>query len=422
MVALEQDTDRKSDRRVVSDLSRFQHGDITPRNRSRNTTPTSLEIGAVEMNGAHERGPLDHRNNSTRYNYQDDIYKHYMKPSVSTTSDTKGAFVPYPQSLSGKESKVLLPYNNEAALALPSLPSFHTNHLDNSNETLASASTFPPKIEKELPPIIDASVYNLKRASETSLYDPRGELQSISSRKKELENELIKNVMNRPIMTLPTRHIVGHDDYVDSEINITANFLLYIFEMILAIIVITLSSILSENDHKISISIYRYLVADGAVSLIVSFLFITTVINFEKRNGGFYCLVAAIMTLASFILATAVLIPNSNCSTKSICTMRKAVAGFIIVSFFVWLSNLVMLMTTYYISNLNLLSDINFDYSDRGIDTQYNETKQPYSQYGDIDSETGRPLKEYILNDNGEMYEVNSQMQVRGRNKIIVYT
>lgn len=125
----------------------------------------------------------------------------------------------------------------------------------------------------------------------------------------------------------------------------------YVFEIIIAIIVVTLCSVLAQEDDKLANSIYRYFIADGIVSLIVLFLFITTIINFEKRNGRFYCLVAALMTFASFIIAIAVLKPSSNCANNSICTMRKAAAGFAIISFCLWLSNLDMLLTTYYISN-----------------------------------------------------------------------
>jgi len=82
-----------------------------------------------------------------------------------------------------------------------------------------------------------------------------------------------------------------------------------------------------------------------------------------------------------------------------------------------------MLLTTYYISNLNLLQDINFDYSNKGLDTNYNETTQskPVPYIEPSSPESNQPLREYLLNEEGEMYEVKDPTQVRGRSKIIVY-
>lgn len=414
------------DKRVISDLSRFEYSTGGPRNRSRNTTPTSIDTTSIKnlKNGDFGRDP-EHPVDSTSHGYLNDIYKHYMKPSFGSVNDADNSFVPYPTSLSDKDDRILLPYNNKAALDLPSLPSFHTIHIDRSNDTLcSSSSTLPSKISKELPPVIATEEYVMQNDKDIeSAYTPQPDLQSLSSRRKDMEHDLIKKVMNRPVASFPIGTITGSQKYTDTHVTITANFILYVFEIIIAIIVVTLCSVLSQKDNKLSSSIYRYLIADGVVSLIVLLLFTTTIINFEKRNGNFYCLVAAVMNLVSFIISIAVLIPNSNCLNGSICTMRKAAAGFIIISFCLWLSNLVMLLTTYYISNLNLLQDINFDYSNKGLDTNYNETTQgqPVPYIEPSSSESNQPLREYLLNEEGEMYEVKDPAQVRGRSKIIVY-
>ena len=414
------------DRKVISDLSRFEYSTGRPRNRSRNATPTSIDTESIANSRdddtcSDSNYPVD----ATNPRYLNDIYKHYMKPSFGSTSEMDNSFVPYPTSLSDKDGKILLPYNNKAALDLPSLPSFNTLHINQSNDTLcSSSSTLPSKTSKELPPIRATEEYERKNQMDSeSVYSPQADLQSLSSRRKDLEHDLIKRVMNRPVASFSVGPITGSQKYGNTHITITANFILYVFEIIIAIIVVTLCSVLAQKDTKLSNSIYRYLIADGVISLIVSLLFISTIINFEKRNGSFYCLVAAIMTFVSFVIAIAVLIPNSNCENESICTMRKAAAGFIILSFCLWLSDLVMLLTTYYISNLNLLQDINFDYSNKGLESAYNETMQnrpvPYIEPTSPDSNT--PLKEYLLNENGEMYEVHNPEQVRGRKKIIVY-
>lgn len=414
------------DKRVISDLSRFEYSTGGPRNRSRNTTPTSIDTESIlNSKDNNIRPEPQYPADTANPRYLNDIYKHYMKPSFGSTSDVDNSFVPYPTSLSDKDGKILLPYNNKAALDLPSLPSFHTIHIGQSNDTLcSSSSTLPSKMSKELPPIMATEEYVKQNQMDSeSVYNPQADLQSLSSRRKDLEHDLLKKVMNRPVASFPVETITGSQKYGDTHITITANFILYVFEIIIAIIVVTLCSVLAQRDGKLANSIYRYLIADGVISLIVSLLFITTIINFEKRNGSFYCLVAAIMTFVSFVIAIAVLIPSSNCANQSICTMRKAAAGFIIVSFCLWLSNIVMLLTTYYIANLNLLQDINFDYSNQGLDSTYNETIQnkPVPYIEPTTPGSNQPLKEYLLNENGEMYEIHNPMQVRGRNKIIVY-
>lgn len=412
------------EKRVVSDMSRFEFGTGTPRNRSRNPTPTSIDVESTvgPRDNLEEHDP-EYPVDRTYYEYRNELYQHYMKPSLS--SDHNNAFVPYP-TLLNNDDKVLLPYNNNPAVKLPSLPSFQTLHMDQSNDTLCSnASSAPSKVSKQLPPIVDKDDDIIPKQQDSgSVYSAKTDLQSLTSRKKDLERDLIKKVMNRPVASFPVRTVVGTNRYEEKQITITANFILYVFEIIIAVIIITLCSILAQRDNKLSSSIYRYLIADGVVSLIVSFLFITTIINFEKRNGSFYCLVSSLMTFVSFIIAIAVLIPKENCSSSSICTMRKVAAGFIIISFCLWLSNIVMLLTTYYISNLNLLQDINFDYSSKGLDDTYNLPPTPMhpSKYtGLTDPNSNGTLREYFLNEDGEMYEIQDQAQKIGRDKIIVY-
>lgn len=164
--------------------------------------------------------------------------------------------------------------------------------------------------------------------------------------------------------------------------------------------------------------------ADAVISLFVSVLFITTVINFEKRNGSFYCLAATLLKVVSFIMVTSHVIPQP-CASKTVCSIRRAISAMIIISTFLWIGNLVMFLTTLYISRLNLLNDINFDYSDRGLNTAFNEPQvlQEKSHFDDLtDPVTGERLKEFYLDNSGDMYEIQHRLEVQGKNKIIVYT
>lgn len=447
------------DIRVVSDLSRYQFQNITPRNRSRDATPTSIynEAESVDMllqPPAMHRQPgvplpryipdpktlefvtpvQDHqlaeaprpepekrrtlleiaelsmalprnRKPETNYTVQNEIYNHYMKPSEYSFGggdDEKSDFAPYPQSLLGRSHE---PYLS------PPVPSKEGRYEDLPAMLLTKDYLNPRRLKDKL-----------------KGHHPSSDNASLDSRRKDMEVHLVKNVMNKPLFLLNMGAVLNKQGYADRHFTITAHFLIYLFEIILAIIVITLSSLLVRQDRSVARGIYTYFIIDGLISLIVSFLFVTTVINFEKRNGSFYCLAACLLTVISFIIVTSKVITTKSCKTEAICLMRNATSAFIIVSTFIWVTNLVMFLTTLYISRLNLLEDINFDYSNRGVDREYNEKQMAQSQGyhavddGLYDPQSGKPLKEYYLNEHGEMYEIDDKMEVRGKNKIIVYT
>lgn len=246
----------------------------------------------------------------------------------------------------------------------------------------------------------------------------------MNSRQKRLEVDLIKRVMNRPLLSIPARYLVGTERYENQMLNISANFFLYLFEILFSISVITLSGVLLNLDHDLGKGFFQFFMADAVISLFVSVLFITTVINFEKRNGSFYCLAATLLKVVSFIMVTSHVIPQP-CASKTVCSIRRAISAMIIISTFLWIGNLVMFLTTLYISRLNLLNDINFDYSDRGLNTAFNEPQvlQEKSHFDDLtDPVTGERLKEFYLDNFGDMYEIQHRLEVQGKNKIIVYT
>lgn len=343
------------------------------------------------------------RKPETNYEVQNEIYKYYMKPSEYSFGgdDQRSEFAPYPQSLLGKHHN---PY---------------------------SSSPVPTKGNGgDLPAMLETKEYlNPRRLKDKFLgRHPSSDITSLNSRRKDMEVLLVKNVMNKPLFQFNMGVLMNKEGYEDRMFTVTAHFLIYVFEIILAIIVITLSSLLVRQDRDVARGIYTYFIIDGLISLVVSILFVTTAINFEKRNGSFYCLAACLLTVISFIIVTCRVITTHKCKTHAICLMRNATSAFIIVSTFIWVTNLVMFLTTLYISRLNLLDDINFDYSNRGVDKEYNEKQMAQSHGyqavddGLIDPQSGKPLKEYYLNENGEMYEIDDKMEVRGKNKIVVYT
>lgn len=411
---------------------------------------TLLEI--AENNNSLPKPTRDHHNNNgtinSSFDYHD-IYKYYEKPSTSSLVDENknpNGFVPYPSSIKEDDHHIpppvqSLPYNTNTSVEIPSLPDDlttvktpMTNQHSNMPSTPMTQFTHltPDFKHKDLPPIMQPQDYYKTNQSHNgdseSLYKS-GTL-SMTSKQKDMENRLVRGVMNRPLMSFRADKVLRDELYEGKEITITANFVLYFFEMIISIIIITLSGILETEDHRIDSGIYRYFIADGTISLIISILFMTTLINFEKRNGSFYVTAAMIISLVSYIISISHIIPDENCATSSICLLRKANSAFIIISAFLWLIDLTMFLTTLYISRMNLLDDLNFDYSNRGLSKGFNKSISSGStvnfnqENSDdlIDPTSGQPLKEYYLNESGEMFELTNEFDVRGKHKIIVYT
>lgn len=483
----------EQDIRVVSDLSRFEFEHTVPRNRSRNTTPTSLvsdsifDVKADEWNRNPQRSKIEKevfQNNANNnlpsrrkvlnvpsketYEPQSEIYQYYMKPSTSNVNlDNSSEFTPYPTSIQDEsrntEKLAELPYISEPTYKIPSLPE-KDDHIDikggvnNHDHQLEHPLPLPPTIDlnKELPVVEKPSEYfgriesnslsedtkkkkrsrkrrnganypNSEKFNEEEYLDNASDRKSVDSRQKGMEEVLIKLVMNRPLFSFPLGKIINHSGFEGQVITITVNFVLYVFEIISAIIVITLSVILSNIDDDVSLSIYHYFIADQVLSLITALLFITTIINFEKRNGSFYCLATCLLTIVSFIMVNSTVLINTKCSaSKTVCPMRKAVSSFIIISTFVWICDLVMFLTTLYISKLNLLNDINFDYSNDGVN---NYTQQPTSQQikpistfdHSIDPMTGKQWPQYFMQSDGEIVEYDGTFDTNGIQRIIVY-
>ncbi|KAI5962460.1 uncharacterized protein KGF55_003536 [Candida pseudojiufengensis] len=412
------------DYRVVSDLSRFDHENNTPKLRSRNTTPTNTEITQSSKltidtiiplysskidQGQHPYQQIyDHTTNTERkksirpkhisvaIQVPQDHFKPKPKPPPKDfvrRSRSEKEFLPYPASI------------NEPNLEIPPQPQ-------------------PQPLLEQQAQLQPHQIQQYSKPQEHVKFQPQqfvnNDSASILSRQKQLEHDLVKTVMNRPLISFKADRF--GEQYHGQYITITINFLLYLFEICCSIIEIVLSSVLLEHDTHIAIGIYRYFIADGIISLIISLLFILKAVNYEKRNGNFYCLVATIIKLVSFILIISYVFPTNNSGNNKIWSIRRAVGSFIIISTFLWIVNLIMFLTTLYISRLNLLEELNFDYGRKGLDDEFNKgrksEKEPHYE------EEEEPLKEFYLNENGEMYELNEHDKnlYKGKNKILVYT
>ncbi|CAL1207192.1 unnamed protein product [Candida parapsilosis] len=78
-----------------------------------------------------------------------------------------------------------------------------------------------------------------------------------------------------------------------------------------------------------------------------------------------------------------------------------------------------MFLTTLYISRLNLLEDLNFDFDQRGLNNEFNSEANGKGVRG------VEELREFYLNENGEMYALHDDQErekYKHNNKILVYT
>ncbi|KAK6462761.1 hypothetical protein DFJ63DRAFT_174640 [Scheffersomyces coipomensis] len=433
--------------RVVSDLSRFDFEQVT-RSRSRNTTPTSLDEGDDKSSQFTLDNIIPYYNSTQRsdrpqYRYPD---QHQQQPSSKTLlqiaeehpdlyhSKIRPPPPPKDQMGRSKSTKSFSPYPPSVFMSVP------------YERT---------KFRDDLPPEMEPTEYINQQQNDNNnnnniqgIERPNDDLQSINAKSKQLEEDLVRRVMNQPLYTFPGYEL-GIPKYENRDVMISVNEVVYFIQMIFNIIVIVLASILSNIDHDISAGFYRYFIADSILSLLVCFMFIANIINFEKRNGSFYCLTALLMNLASFIMVLSYIIPKRHCPSTSICNMRYASSSFIIFSTLIWLCEMVVFLTTLYISRLNLLDEINFDFSNQGISRNYNNNQRNLSQDTLIQESTPKelrqrqrerekqqrkeeemavkepPLKEYYLNEKGEMYELSNEQekeQHKGKNKILVYT
>ena len=447
------------DIRVVSDLSRFDFGGTDQKIRSRNTTPTNTNMLVEDNddNASSSKLTLDtiiplyssKIHEGSKYNQ---LRQNENQRNPSTQSNPlREEQINIPKRDQKKSKKVTYSYAVQ-------VPQDHLGYVKESQPPIPPPkdatirnSTGTPYPDNALPPMPQPSDLNQPRFASSGQQQQRipsgrdGDDSTLTAQQK-LERDLIQQVMNHPVIGIRGERF--GEQYQDKHFTIGANFVLHVFEVCCSVVQIVLSSILLQKDHDISGGYYRYILADGIISLVISLLFALHIINYEIRNGSFYCLTATICKFASFIVIITTIFPEQNYRTYDIWSMRRGIGAIIIVSTFLWVINLVMFITTLYISRLNLLEEINFDYSYKGIMEESSQRapihKSRYDYYENNDDGSSlrrsnsnqrkrhsreeqqeEPLKEFYLNQNGEMYELHEEWekeQYRGRNKILVYT
>lgn len=389
--------------RVVSDLSRFEYEKHTPRNRSRNVTPTKDEVMPPRKRNMVDIAEL--AQGLSTYDMHEDLYNFY----AASLAPPDREFAPYP------------PLVREPPLPPPKDPPTNYGH----RNVLQARHQ-----EQDLPPMQDSRDY----AAQQQDLLPAAPDQPVQQHDL-AENILLERVLNKPLFRFGGRHGPHMDPTQPPPpaYTVTVNTIVDFFQIIFGIIIITLASVLGSEDTRIAMGIYRYFIAVGVITLVVLLLFVLKTINFERRNGIFYCLLLCVLTGVSLVLSISTIATNSNCATSDICAMRKTLSTFSIVSFFFWICTLVMYLTTLYISRMNLLEDLNFEYSSRGAPREYNKGPPHYSNHDPglaspqeyVPQQDGRlhtDIPQYYLSTNGQMYPILDQHDVRGTKKMMVYT
>lgn len=344
------------------------------------------------------------------------------------------------------ESKHPTPYNSRHPLENPLLPASAARNSDD-----LPAMTEPSQLLENAP--ADTTAGYIPPLRRNRKYDPR-------------KQDLVKQVMNLSFIVHQRRQ-VDQEQMVDTEYLILGLGVIHIFEVICCIILTTILAILLDRDDSIAKGYYQYVLADLTITLAISILFLTRAINYESRNGVFYTIVATLLKIALFVVVVAVVNPVHDC-VSNICPMRRALTLFVIICTFLWMINLVMYLTTLYVAKLDLLNPSKAQYQPLNelpeqplpsqavegggigpgsppygammdsmpapypgaggggdathlppplpLSEDLSEKNDDYYKYPD-----NRPLKEYFLTADNEMYEKSSEVDTRGKQKVILY-
>lgn len=419
------------DYQIVSDLSRFDHNYEykLPRLRStRNTTPTNSEFTEIESSRAQSRtssanltidGIIPFYSSQAGNN---ELGSYYESLQLKQSPDEESFIRPQRIRRQHISVGVQVPEDNPQ-LYQQLLPQVPPKDMPARTKSQREFLPYPPSIPdtNDIPPynnnLLPPIPQPLEKMYAKVVQFDNGDNDSLMSRQKHLEHDLIKLVMNQPLISFKTDKL--GDRYYGRRITITMNLVLYLIEICFSVIEIVLSTVLLQRDHIITIDVYRYFIADGVITIIVALLFTLQIVTYEKRNGSFYCTVAVVFKLVSFIMIIAYIFPNDQVQTQQVWQIRRALGAFIIISTFLWLFNLIMFLTTLYISRLNLLEELNFDYDQRGLNEEFNKRTNEKKSWG------GENLKEFYLNENGEMYALHDDEErekYKKNNKILVYT
>lgn len=421
--------------RVVSDLLRFEYEKQLPRKRSRNPSPTEIKppphLGSsINPNsGFSTRTVHDQDLNlgSSAYEMRDELYDFYAGSSITHDRPTTPyplAGVPYPSERERTER--LYAIERGERLENPPLPPPKDIRSQYGPRNVLAYDNLPPVQDTREYYQEPASQRNLKRnltgVQNNINYNAFGS----SQRDYTPEELLLGKIMNRPLFGSHYANENGGRVYT-----FTASNIIDFFQIAFGVIITTIASVLASIDDRIDTGLYRYFIAVGVIVLVVALLFVSKSINFERRKGVLYCLLASILTLVALVLSITSIATNNNCLTSQICQLRKVLATFAILSFFLWLCALMMFLTVLYISKMILLNKI--DLNNEPMREKRTSMMKEDATLGYMTDTTEvddhrmsrnyslAQLPRYYFDENGKMYPLEKNQDLRGTRPMIVY-
>lgn len=410
--------------RVVSDLSRFDYEKHFPRKRSRNTSPTEIKSSPISPIVGPSRQNINDASElnlgKSAYDMRDELYDFYNGQSQASLPRDR-PFTSYPTLIRAPHSTIQEPLVQNRPLPPPK----DFRALYGSRNILQARHD-----NQDLPSMQDPRDYMAHRQDLIPQRTP-------VAPHYDAEMILLGRLMNRPL--LPSCFDDSDDPGLLTRYTFTANNVIDFFQIAFGVIITTIASVLAATDDRIDAGFYRYFIAVGVVVLVVALLFITKTINFERRKGLLYCLLACVLTGVALILSISSIATDNNCYTTQICKMRKVLSSFSILSFFLWICTLIVFLTVFHIAKLISLKKINLDYDSVEPPIMAEKLRRP-SYYKDsaslgylTDTTEVEEMRNsqrysqlanypnYYFDENGKMYPLERNQDLRGTKPIIVY-
>lgn len=394
----------ESNNRVVGDQSRFEYQKHCYNQRATSGVSRVLTKPQQTMPD----------NSSSRYDDSDYIYSFYL--NLESRTPHKEEHAPYPTQ---GYSSLNASYNELSEPPPP--PSKSPNFRHEKPKYMLQNEVGKDK----LPPMQDSRDYQANLQSQRDA----AEENEISYQNAEApRTRLLGQIMVCPLFVLGKNEPYGTDQNHYYGYNVTASNVLDFLQLIFGILILILASVLTTKDNTENSGLYRYFIAVGTITLVVALLFLTKSINFEKSHGVLYCLLACILSGVALIISITSIATDNNCATSSICLMRKALSTFAILSFFLWMCNVVMFLTVLYVTKLDSHHEDVFD--NRRVQAQgkfndpmfLNDNDSYHSDTTQVEKmlETSG-LPHYFLSSNGQLHTLESHHDISGKNKVVVY-
>lgn len=142
-------------------------------------------------------------------------------------------------------------------------------------------------------------------------------------------NQLVDRMMNRLLIRIGQRPKVCLNSLFGGErpLAITPSTVYEVLQVILSIAATTLASILVSADTTVRVSVYRYWIAVGVISLVVAFLLVRKALCYENRSAAFFFALACVFACAANLLAKVTFPTSVNYDRLLVRSTRIALAS-----------------------------------------------------------------------------------------------